>query len=232
MTAAPAGCMATFYKDSRQVYRLRELDAFEWLDHGFGTRMAGEWARPPVVLLRQLHSAVCRVVDRVPEERLTGDALLTSVPGLMLAVRTADCLPILIADPRRRAVAAVHAGWRGTAARVSVKAVEALGSHFGCRPDDLAVAIGPGICAGCYEVGAEVARQFRDWDSTLGDVSGPVALDLAEINRLQLMGAGVRADKVHLGAPCTACSHTEFHSYRRDGSSAGRMLSAIAIKPR
>jgi hypothetical protein len=224
--------MATFYKDARQIYRLAALDGLEWLEYGFGTRAADPWTEGPLVLLRQVHSAVCWRVNRVPDKQPAGDALLTSVPGLVLAIRTADCLPILMADPRRQAVAAVHAGWRGTAAEVSIKAIEALRSHFGSRPEDLEVAIGPGICAGCYEVGPKVARRFGAWLPDLVDASGPVALDLAELNRLHLLTAGVPPGNVHFGAPCTACLKAEFHSYRRDGSQAGRMLSVIGIRPR
>ena len=224
--------MATFYKDTRQVYRVRELDRFPWLDYGFGTRASGAWAEGPRVLLRQVHSAVCLRVDRVPRERPAGDALLTATPGLLLAIRTADCLPILIVDPRRPAVAAVHAGWRGTALAVSARTVQALARDFASRPEELEVAIGPGIGACCYQVGPEVARQFGAWLPELAEAAGPVRLDLAEVNRRQLIQAGVPPANLHVGAACTACSAAEFCSFRRERSKAGRMLAAIGIRPR
>jgi len=184
------------------------------------------------VILRQIHSDVCLRVEQVPHEHPAGDALLTSVPGLVVAIRTADCLPILIVDPRHRAVAAVHAGWRGAAAAVAAKAVQALAREFGGQPEEVEIAIGPGICGRCYEVGPEVARRFAAWLPELAEVAKPVLLDLTEVNRRQLLGAGVSPGGLHLGAPCTACSSDEFHSYRRQGPRAGRMLSGIGIRPR
>jgi YfiH family protein len=135
-------------------------------------------------------------------------------------------------DPRRQVVAAVHAGWRGSAAAISAQAVGALAREFGSRPGDLEVSIGPGICGLCYEVGPEVARRFGVWLPELEGVSRPVRLDLTEINRRQLVEARVNPVRLHLGAPCTACSAEEFHSHRRQGPKAGRMLSGIGIKPR
>ena len=224
--------MATFYKDSRQVYRVGELARLEWLECGFGTRASGRWTEGSVVSPRQVHSDVCLLVDRVPEEPPASDALLTSTPGLLLAVRTADCLPILIVDPRCRAVAAVHAGWRGTAGAVSARAVQEMARHFASRPEELQVAIGPGICGRCYEVGPEVARRFSPWLPELADASRPLLVDLAEVNRRQLFAQGVPLGSIHTGAPCTACSEAEFYSYRRERANAGRMLSAIGIRPR
>jgi len=224
--------MATFHQDSRRVYRVRELDHLDWLEHGFGTRAAGEWVDSGVVSLRQVHSAVCHRVAEVPPRPPTGDALLSSTPGLLLAVRTADCLPILIVDERLRAVAAVHAGWRGSAEAVSSRAVQAMAEEFGSRPEDLHVALGPGICGGCYEVGPEVARRFAAWIPQLAEVAGPVRLDLAEVNRLQLVEAGVAPSRIYQGAFCTCCGGAEFCSYRRERSGAGRMLSVVGITRR
>ena len=112
-----------------------------------------------------------------------GDALLEDQPGSVVAVKTADCIPILLVDERRRAVAAVHAGWRGTAARIAADAVAAMGERFGTRPEDLHAAIGPGIGACCYEVGPEVAAQFGG--------QGRGHIDLTAANRRQLEEAGV-----------------------------------------
>ncbi len=224
--------MAAFYQDPRQVYRVAELERLDWLEHGFGTRASGHWAEGSLVTLRQVHSDVCLRVDRLPPARPAGDALLTSAAGLLLGIRTADCFPILMADPRHRAVAAVHASWRGSALRVAAKAVQALAAHFSSRPDELWAAMGPGICGCCYRVGPEVARQFAGWLPALAGASGPTLLDLAEVNRRQLVEAGLAPERILLGAPCTHCTPEGFYSYRREPSNPGRMLSVIGVRPR
>jgi len=127
----------------------------------------------PLVTLRQIHSDIVHLITRNQEGHsnpLQGDALLTREPGLLLTVQTADCIPILLADNRTRAVAAIHAGWRGTLKRISQKALGRMRMEFGTRPEDVLVALGPGIGGCCYEVGHEVAREFaaqfpeaRDW---------------------------------------------------------------------
>ena len=221
-----------FHQDSRQLYRVSEFDRLEWLEHGFGTRASGYWVRTNLVKLRQMHSHVCLCVDRAPGAPLAGDALLSATPGLLLGIRTADCLPILIADPRHKAVAAVHAGWRGSALGVAAKAVQALALHFSSRPEDLQAALGPGICGRCYMVGPEVARSFGAWFPELAEASGPTHLDLVEVNRRQLIQAGLPPQCIYQGAPCTACTPAEFYSYRRDRSESGRMLSVIGVRPR
>jgi purine-nucleoside/S-methyl-5'-thioadenosine phosphorylase / adenosine deaminase len=120
-----------------------------------------------VVTLRQIHSDLIHRVDRADEsnskfsEAPKGDALFTREPGILLAVQTADCIPILLADPRQRAVAAIHSGWRGTLARIAAKALGRMHMEFGTRPEDVIAALGPGIGRCCYEVGSDVAREFQ-----------------------------------------------------------------------
>jgi YfiH family protein len=145
-----------------------------------------------------------------------------NTPGSYLTIRTADCIPILLVDERLRAVAAVHAGWRGTAQGIAGVAVRALGERFQSRPQDLLAAIGPGICGKCYEVGPEVASQFG--------LAGRVKLDLTEVNRRQLMDAGLDSSRIFANAPCTFCCPGEFHSWRRDHVKTGRMVAAVAIR--
>ncbi len=210
------------YKDKGDVYRVEELQQLSWLDHGFGTRLAGSWTPGPPAWVRQVHSVRC-----VPAEGVFGclgeaDCLVTDEAGCYLTIRTADCIPILLVDERRRAVAAVHAGWRGTAQKIAVAAVRCLGERFGSRPQDLLAAIGPGICERCYEVGPEVAIQFG--------LAGRTRLDLGEINRRQLIEQGVDEARIFSGAPCTCCLPGEFHSWRRDHVKTGRMVSAVAIR--
>lgn len=211
-----------FYLDSQQLYRARPLDALGWLAHGFGTRLS---ARPEgAATLRQVHSAVCVSAEGRAGCLGEGDALLEHTPGRLVAVKTADCIPLLLADERNRVVAAVHAGWRGTAARIAQAALRALGERYGTRPQDLYAALGPCIGPCCYEVGPEVAAAFGL------PRNGPVKLDLAEINRRQLREAGVAAGRVVVAGMCTRCRGAEFHSFRRDRERAGRMFSAIGIR--
>ena len=219
-----------FYKDPQQVYRVTELERYPWLEHGFGTRLSEGWPPQPLVRLRQVHSAICLCADDAGERVGTGDALLSNTPGRYLSVRTADCIPILLVDERLRAIAAVHAGWRGTAEGIAARTVDALAARYSSRPEDLVVAIGPGICGKCYTVGAQVAARFQAWFPERTDLDREAAVDLAEANRRQLVAAGVPAGRIYLGAPCTSCRNDEFYSHRRSGGKPGRMISAVGIR--
>ena len=211
-----------FYKDSGQIYRVTELDALPWLVHGFGTRRA----RIPALFgnlatLRQVHSTTCVLAAGRSGVLGEGDALLENTAGSVVAVKTADCVPILLVDARHRAVAAVHAGWRGTVAGMAQRAVEAMGAQFGSLAGDLDAAIGPGIGKCCYEVGPEVAAQFGQ--------QGRGHVDLAAANRRQLMDAGVTPERIYASNLCTMCRGEEFHSFRRDKEAAGRLYSFAGI---
>ena len=212
-----------FYLDSRHVYRVTELDALEWLEHGFGTRLSDIPGRfPNLATVKQVHSAACVAADGRTGVLGNGDALIENTPGAVVAVRTADCIPILLVDGRSRAVAAVHAGWRGTVARIAASAVAAMQDRFGSAPGDLHAAIGPGIGKCCYEVGPEVAACFGG--------QGRAHIDLAEANRRQLLEAGVTARRIHASNLCTMCRPGEFHSFRRDKEAAGRLYSFAGIR--
>jgi purine-nucleoside/S-methyl-5'-thioadenosine phosphorylase / adenosine deaminase len=219
-----------FRLDAGQVYHSKVLDEFPWLEHGFGTRLSADWPDPSgLVTLRQVHSN--KVLFARSEGQLgEADALITNVPGLTLAIRTADCLPILIADPRHRAIAAVHAGWRGTVLEILKETVEAMGERFGTHPDDLVVAIGPGIGACCYQVGPEVASRFTPFFPERPDLSGPAHVDLAETAARQLRRYGGSLRHIDTSGLCTKCMPDSLHSFRRDGEAAGRMLSGIRIR--
>ncbi len=171
--------------------------------------------------LKQIHSNRCLIAAGA-ECAGNGDALITSIPKLPVSIRTADCLPILLADPRHRAVAAIHAGWRGSAARICVETLARMKEAFGTATADVFAAIGPGIGACCYEVGEEVARQLGR------DTAGKI--DLANANRTQLIEAGVPDAQIDLLDLCTFCNPELFHSFRRDKERAGRMVSYIAIE--
>lgn len=195
------------------------LSELPWIDHGFGTR-ADVVPQEDMASLKQIHSAVVWEAERAGVAG-EGDALVTAQAGVAVSIRTADCYPILLADPRNFAVAAVHAGWRGTAARIVVKTIEQMRSRFGTDAADLRVAIGPGIGGCCYQVGIEVARQFG--------LEQAGKIDLAEINHWLLVENGVAAERIEILGGCTLCDADLFHSFRRDRELAGRMVSWIAV---
>ncbi|MGD0776127.1 MAG: peptidoglycan editing factor PgeF [Candidatus Solibacter sp.] len=212
-----------FYRDPENIYRTSELDSFPWLVHGFGTRLADIPACfPQLATLKQIHSSSCIAAEGRAGLLGEGDALTENQPGSVVAVKTADCIPILLVDERRRAVAAVHAGWRGTAAGIASGAVAAMSRRFGTRPEDLHAAIGPGIGECCYEVGAEVAERFG------GQGRGHV--DLPAANQRQLEQAGVTPKRIYASNLCTMCRPEEFDSFRRDREAAGRMYSFAGIR--
>lgn len=195
------------------------LSQIRWLEHGFGTR-GSNLSQDGMASLRQIHSGLCLAVSE-PGCAGDGDGLVTAAPGLALSIRTADCYPILLADPRTRSVAAVHAGWRGTAAGIVREALSLMRELYGVEPRGVVAAIGPGIGGCCYEVGEEVARRFGL------DRAGRV--DLASANRQTLIDAGVPAPQIESLALCTFCD-SRFYSFRREKDKAGRMISFIRVK--
>lgn len=175
--------------------------------------------------LRQIHSAN---VLRVTGIGCAGDAdaLITNQPGVAVSIRTADCFPLLLVDGERRAIAAVHAGWRGTAEEIARRAIEKMTAEFGTRAADITAAIGPGIGECCYRVGADVARKLG-----IETRQPAVDVDLAAINRAQIIAAGVPPDRIDTIGGCTFCEAERFFSYRREKENAGRMISFSRITP-
>lgn len=213
----------------------------------------------PIVHLRQIHSDIIHCVAEVPRHTLAGDGLLTRTPGIVLAVQTADCLPIVLVDTRHRAVGVLHAGWRGTVNRIAEKGVGEMRRWFGTLPRDVLAAIGPGIHACCYEVGPEVrekfASQFAYADELFreqkesrdirekypllfltarapghSDLPKKLFLDLVEANRRQLIASGLPANNITASPLCTSCSADLLFSYRRERGLTGRLMGAAAIK--
>lgn len=182
-----------------------------------------------LLLLRQVHGAT---VVRAPWSGAPeADAALADEPGDLLGIVTADCLPVLLVDPERRAVAAAHAGWRGTAARVVPRAVEALVAA-GSRPEELLAAAGPGIGPCCYEVGEELLEVFGPSGEAFfrPGPRGRPHLDVRAANVHQLRQAGLRPERIHHVTDCTACRADLYYSYRRDGAGTGRMLSFVGFQ--
>ena len=212
-----------------------------------------------LITLRQIHSDVVHVFSKVPARASQGDAALCRHTGLLLGIQTADCVPILLADVRQRVVAAVHAGWRGTLARVATKTLGRMRLEFGTQPEHVIAALGPSIGPCCYEVGAEVAQAFsaqfaraEEWFEgaferlATGEERNPlpwltmmppgheppperVRLDLRAANRWQLLEAGVNPRNIAVSALCTGCRVDLFFSYRKEGPTTGRMMNVIGI---
>ena len=158
----------------------------------------------------------------------TGDALVTATPGVLLAIGTADCYPLLLEDPAAGVVGAAHAGWKGAVGRIGAATVAAM-TRLGARPERIRAAVGPGICGERYEVGADVARQFRE--AGLGafvlDVQGRVHLDLAGANRAALLESGIPEANLWVSGRCS--TEEDFYSYRRDAGRTGRMWAVIGL---
>ncbi len=209
-----------------------------------------------LVVLSQIHSDVVHVFEAPPTAPCRGDASATNRPGMLLAVQTADCVPILLVDLKKRAVAAVHSGWRGTLQRIVSKAIGKMQMQFGTKPADVLAAVGPSIGGCCYEVGTEVASEFRsqfcnasEWFDELrtGDEPNPlqwlnmappghqpppknVLLDLRKANRAQLLETGLLDRNIFVSDLCTACRRDFLFSYRKEAGATGRLMAVIGIR--
>jgi polyphenol oxidase len=207
------------------VYRCDAFEEFVWQKHGFGTRSGSPEAD---ITLRQIHSNYVFNARGLNDREREGDALITNEAGRSIGIRTADCVPILLLDSRSRAVGAVHAGWRGTAAGVIRCAIEKMAVDFGSAPADIYAAIGPCIRDCCYEVGIEVAQQFAPHFPEWEQVKGSRTVDLSEANRRQMEKAGLNPGHIFDCRLCTACESEQFFSYRCESENPGRMLAAIS----
>jgi polyphenol oxidase len=225
--------------------------ALPWLIHGFGTREGSPddfgrnrkttWPGFTVVELKQTHSDALHFMESVPARRRAGDALATDRSGMLLVIRTADCLPVLLADETRKVVAAVHAGWRGTSRGILARVVRELGARYGSSPSSLAAVLGPCIGPACYEVGEDVRMSFREagrgeapavFRATKSGgraAAGKYLLDLRAANRLQLEAEGVRPDAVFDIPLCTHCDD-RLLSFRRDRDTTARLYNFIGIR--
>ncbi len=192
------------------------LSDVDWLEHGFGTRTA-PLSQEGMASLKQIHSARVLAAESAGLAG-EGDGLVTNRAGVPLSIRTADCYPILLVDTESRAVAAVHAGWRGTSAGIVTEALKEMHAD----PKNVRAAIGPGIGKCCYYVGSEVARLFGHSEAS--------CIDLAAANLQQLLSAGVRQEHIDVMDVCTFCGAERFHSFRRDKEHAGRMISYVTVK--
>jgi polyphenol oxidase len=216
----------------------------------------------PLAVLRQFHSNLiirASTADAARERPRKADGVITDEPGVLLGVQVADCIPVLVADTRKRIVGGFHAGWRGTVKRIVESGVGRMRLEFGCKPKDMIAAIGPGIGQCCYAVGPEVISEFTsqfaysdelfrevyDADPIRqkypmlfltqrapghSDIGPQTHLDLVEANRRQLVDAGIRAKAIAVVGGCTSCDRDLFYSHRASGGHAGRMMGLIGIK--
>ncbi len=266
------------------VVRVASWAEFQWLRHGFSTRVGGastaysgefadgelnlgftrdddtvtvmanraafvqavggesEWE---MVSVRQVHGTEVKAVAggetglRTDDGRAVAEAdgLMTTAPGVMLAIQVADCVPVLVADVKRRIVAGFHAGWRGTAAGMVERGVEKMTAEFGCDPADMVGAVGPSIGACCYTVGEEVRTKFGERfgyaAELFSDCEDGMHVDLAEANRRQLVGAGLAPERVTVIGECTACARVngrrKYFSHRAERGFTGRSMGMIGI---
>lgn len=195
-----------------------------------------------LVIPYQVHGAEIRFLTSsfltrtVSEQRafLQGvDAVVTNVPGICVAITTADCVPVLLYAPDRKLVAAVHAGWRGTVQHIVAKTVRCLVEQYGCNPVIMQAGIGPSIGLEAFEVGEEVVTAFQEAGIDLAEVmkrhaeTGKAHLDLSKANRMQLLGAGLSDANIEVSGLCTYTNETDFFSARRLGVKSGRIVTGI-----
>jgi YfiH family protein len=208
-----------------------------WIEAVTGSR------ETPLATIRQVHSNCSVILDEgTSGATFEADGIMTGRLGVLLGIQTADCIPVLVADPVKRAVADFHAGWRGTVERIVELGIARMQAEFGSDPADLVAAIGPGIGPCCYAVGTEVLERFRQNFSYAGELFSAAnedgdrtpnlaqKLDLVEANRRQLLDAGLKAESISIVGGCTACQPELFYSHRASGGHAGRMMAVIGIR--
>jgi YfiH family protein len=192
--------------------------------------------RPDATLAtcKQVHGAAVKRVNTESEARETStacDALTSRTDGILLGVKTADCVPVLVADTRTSAVAAIHAGWRGTTQRIVERAFATMAATWSTRRTDCIAAIGPAVCGACYEVGPEVLARFKEEfpyaKRFLVEEGEKGRVDLKTACAIQLELCGFAPDQIFVSDLCTICRNDLFFSYRKEGAKAGRILSVV-----
>lgn len=254
LQCGPLAAIAPHFFTTR-VLRLRG-DSPVAADHWAAVASAIGVPREQLRKMRQVHGCTTVAAEsQPPAPAPEADGVMTDEHGVALVVQVADCVPLLMADPRTRAIAAVHAGWRGTAANIAAAAVRRLQQQYGSRPEDLIAAIGPSIGACCYQVGLEVRDAFSSNGSSPSSASAPsfpscppgpspdldvdawftpdphrsdrLRFDGGAANHAQLIAAGLNPANVHLARLCTMTHLSHFYSYRAEGAGTGRLLGVI-----
>ena len=229
----------THKKEFLVVPRFEEIP---FIIHGFGTKYLMEEHFKEKTELRdfkflsliQIHSDIIRVIEKFPDKKLEGDAMLTKCPGIFLIIKTADCLPIFIVDELNKVIASVHCGWKSTCKRILKKVIQKMEACYGSTASSLLAAMGPCIGRECYEVGEDVLKRFENeclptkvfLNSPVGN--GKYLMDLKEANYCQMIELGVKKKNIFSVDLCTHCEKYLL-SYRRDDNLEGRMLNFIGI---
>ena len=198
----------------------------------------------PIVQMHQVHDVKVAVVDRgdLTRDELDGyDAMITNLPGVTIGVRTADCIPVLLYDPVKKAAAAIHSGWRGTVSKIIGKTVIKMQSTYASQPSDILAFIGPGICVDCFQVGEEVALKFKEtgfdinslWSfrgpKTGNGMEGGHHIDLKEACRQTLVESGLKNENIQITGLCTYDDNDLLYSARKEGIECGRNITYIKI---
>jgi YfiH family protein len=184
-----------------------------------------------VIVPQQVHKAGCLTIKKgTPlQKRYKGDAILTNRKDIFLSVSVADCLPVFLIEPERKVVGLIHAGWRGTILGIARETIRKAKNEFGCRPEDFTLLFGPAIQKCCYEISEEIAILFNK--DCLIRISGQkTKLDLTYANLKQFVNCGVKEKRIFGINDCTCCNEEMFHSFRRDGDKAGRMIAFLGMK--
>ncbi len=191
-----------------------------------------------LVTVKQVHGNDILVIDEPNDDfshflGIESDAIITNQPEILIGVCVADCVPIVMLDPVKRVIAAVHAGWQGTANSLVSKTVAAMKVEFGCHPADIKAAIGPCISKCCYEVDTPVKQAFKQnglWEAVTEEIEGGKwRLDLVQANRFLLTDAGLTPEFIQSADMCVCCQREHFFSYRRDNGETGRQMGFIKL---
>ena len=190
------------------------------------------------VVANQTHSDRIEIISKSETKGWQGvedavsncDALITKQKGVMLTILTADCVPVLLYDKNKEVIAAIHAGWKGTKAKIVAKTLQKMIEVYGCDPKEIIAGVAPAIGRCCYEVGEDVAKHFFSEPRSF-DVRGEkYMLDLPLINKKQLLDSGLLEEHIEMSGICTACEVDKFFSYRKEQGCSGRFMSMIGLK--
>ena len=202
------------------------------------TTIAKSFPNMNFIVANQTHSDNIKVIKEANKTWLSNraehaiedcDALITNQKNIMLTILTADCVPILLFDPKQKVVSAIHAGWKGTEQQIVFKTVEKMKELFNSNPNDIIAGIAPSIGKCCYEVDWNVAQHFNDVKDAYDEKDKKYMLDLPHINKIQLLQAGLKEENIELSNICTACEVDDYFSYRKEGGCSGRFMSMIGL---
>lgn len=197
-----------------------------------------------MVVSRQVHKTNIRVVEEadrgkgafIPTDYEEIDGLITNKPEITLVTKYADCVPLYLVDPKRRAIGLTHSGWRGTVKKIGKITVEAMQQSFGCRPEDIIAVVGPSICADCYEIGEEVAEEFKKAFMQQGNAkilttkeNGKYQCDLWAANRAVFEEAGLKPENIHISGVCTCCNSELLFSHRKTQGKRGSLAAFLSM---